>query len=128
MIRDERILQNTMEPWTNDGSADDRAMTWIWNQLMGETAKGDTLDFLILTRGDEDEDYEKLYAGILRDSTGSFKAAIPAMYEKYNHGVLDVIEVDGQTKHDDMDSLNPHLEIGHVDIDWDEIGWRYRTT
>ena len=124
MIRDEKILKNAAEEWPNDGTADEKAMTWIWNQLMGETAKGDTLEFLTLTRG-TDEDYEKLYAGILRDHTGSFKFAIPAMYEKFSAGVIDVIEVDGRTKHDDMDSLNPHLEIGKTDVDWDEIGRKF---
>lgn len=124
MIRDKEILANTMKPWTNDGAADEKAMTWIWNQLMGETAKGDTLEFMVLNKG-TDEDYEKLFVGVLKDREGLFRAAIPAMYEKYDHGVLDVIEVDGRTRHDDLDNLSPQLMIGHTDVDWDEIGKKF---
>lgn len=125
MIRDKAILErNTMEPWTNDGAADEKAMTWIWNQLMGETAKGDMLEFVVLSR-EIDEDYEKLFVGVLRDVKGIFKAAIPAMYEKYDHGALDVIEVDGRTRHDDLDNLSPHLIIGSAEVDWDEMGKKF---
>ena len=71
MIRDQKILENEMKPWTNDGAADEKALTWIWNQLMGETAKGHTLEFVIMSRG-VDEDYEKLFVGVLKDAEGEF--------------------------------------------------------
>ena len=46
MIRNVKLdgLETKPWDWYEEDEAD--AQTWIWNQLMGETAKGDTLEFL----------------------------------------------------------------------------------
>ena len=78
----ETAEQIKKEPWQNDGTADEKAMTWIWNQLMGETSKGDTLEFAALVKqipGGE----ERLYAGLLKDWSGKLKAVVPAMYDQF---------------------------------------------
>ena len=112
------------EPWQNDGTADEKAMTWIWNQLMGETAKGDTLEFAALVK-QISRGYEKLYVGLLKDKSGSLKAVIPAMHERFVDEVLDIIEFDGKTRHDDMGSLEPNMKIDQNEIDMDEMGRRF---
>lgn len=117
----ETAEQIKKEPWQNDGTADEKAMTWIWNQLMGETAKGDTLEFAALVKqipGGE----ERLYAGLLKDRSGKLKTVVPAMYDQFVDGVLKVVEFDGRTREEDMDSLTPELKIGKMDVDIDGIG------
>lgn len=117
----ETAEQIKKEPWQNDGTADEKAMTWIWNQLMGETSKGDTLEFAALVKqipGGE----ERLYAGLLKDWSGKLKAVVPAMYDQFVDGVLKVVEFDGRIREEDMDSLTPELKIGKMDVDIDGIG------
>lgn len=104
------------QPW----DPEKHEMTWIWNQLMGETAKGDTLEYTVFKRGDEE-----IFAGVLRGSSGELKGLIPVMYEQFTDGVLLTIDYSGQTRRDDMDTPGSELEVGHVDDDINEIAFRF---
>ena len=98
--------------WYEEDEAD--AQTWIWNQLMGETAKGDTLEFLKIYR-----DNEKLCTGILRDATGKLKGIIPAIYEKIENEVAEILYYNGEIqrywladqKPDDKDEEQTDLKV-----------------
>jgi len=91
MIRNVKLdgLETKPWDWYEEDEAD--AQTWIWNQLMGETAKGDTLEFLKIYR-----DNEKLCTGILRDATGKLKGIIPAIYEKIENDVAEILFYNGE--------------------------------
>lgn len=65
MIRDMKLDGLVTEEWDWFFEEEQDAQTWIWNQLMGETAKGDSLEFVKIYR-----DEEIVSAGILRDATG----------------------------------------------------------
>ena len=93
MIRNVKLEGLETKPW--DWYEEDEAdsQTWIWNQLMGETAKGDTLEFLKIYR-----DNEKLCTGILRDATGKLKGIIPAIYEKIENDVAEILYYNGEVQ------------------------------
>ena len=97
MIKDVSLERFTLKPWIKDKdfAVDDESMTWIWNQLMVETAKGDTLEFVKIRRS-----AETLFAGILKDARNENKAIIPARYERYRDGILDTVDYAGRTEHD----------------------------
>ena len=125
MIKDVSLERFTIKPWIKDKdfSVDDESVTWIWNQLMGETAKGDTLEFVKIRRSDE-----TLLAGILKDVRNEIKAIIPARYERYRHGILDTVDYAGRTEHDEGE--NPEYEFmeGHVDIDFEAFAHEFLTS
>ena len=86
MIRNVKLEGLETKPWDWYEEDEADAQTWIWNQLMGETAKGDTLEFLKIYR-----DNEKLCTGILREATGKLKGIIPAIYEKIENDVAEIL-------------------------------------
>ena len=50
MIRDMKLDGLVTEKWDWFFEEEQDAQTWIWNQLMGETAKGDSLEFVKIYR------------------------------------------------------------------------------
>ena len=93
MIRNVKLEGLETKPWDWYEEDEADAQTWIWNQLMGETAKGDTLEFLKIYR-----DNEKLCTGILRDATGKLKGIIPAIYEKIENDVAEILYYNGEVQ------------------------------
>lgn len=116
MIRDAKLDGFEMKEWDEFSSTDRKAMTWIWNQLMGETTKGDTLEFMTINRGDE-----RVYAGLLRDGKGAMKGLVPAMYEREHEGFLETVNYKGLIRRDDQDNLDAELEIRPVDVDVEDL-------
>jgi len=102
MIKDVQLTGFEVQEWPDCGETDQNAREWIWNQLMGETAKGDTLEFVCITCRDE-----KLYAGLLMDSDGTVKGIVPAIYEKTKDGVLKSVDYKGDVHLLELDSLDP---------------------
>ena len=122
MLRNAKIEGFKIIPWDKFANNDERAMTWIWNQLMGETEKGDTLEFVELCRGEE-----KLCTGILKNSEGKIKALIPARYERYQVGssTLDTVDYLGITEHDEGERLDAEFEYGNLDVDIDALALKF---
>ena len=114
MIRNVKLEGLETKPWDWYEEDEADAQTWIWNQLMGETAKGDTLEFLKIYR-----DNEKLCTGILRDATGKLKGIIPAIYEKIENEVAEILYYNGEIqrywladqKPDDKDEEQTDLQV-----------------
>lgn len=134
MIKEQISFRNcTISPWNSENDSDDVAKTWVWNQLMGETAKGDILDFSIISKvqpnpkagcsaADNDEVIEEnLLAGILKDKDGKLKAIIPAIYEKIMDGIMDSVWFDGKTVHARIGFLDGESEYGTTQVPLDEI-------
>lgn len=116
MIRNAKLDGFEIKEWDEFCDTDRIAMTWIWNQLMGETAKGDTLEFVTISRGDE-----RVYAGLLRDGKGAMKGLIPAMYEREREGFLETVNYEGFIRRDDQDNLDAGLEIRPVNINVEDL-------
>ena len=91
MIRDMKLDGLVTEEWDWFFEEEQDAQTWIWNQLMGETAKGDSLEFVKIYR-----DEEIVSAGILRDATGKLKGIVPAIYENDENDVAKILYYNGQ--------------------------------
>ena len=125
MIKDVSLEWFTLKPWIKDKdfAVDDESMTWIWNQLMGETAKGDTLEFVKIRRS-----VETLFAGILKDARNEIKAIIPARYERYRDGILDTVDYAGCTEHDEGEKLEYEFKERHVDIDFEAFAQKFLTS
>ena len=95
MIKEKIILDNfSIDEWEAPDMIDERAMHWIWNELMGETAKGDTLSFVVITTIDNPK--EKIFAGLLKDKNGEQKAIIPTIYENIKDGIMEVIDYNSE--------------------------------
>lgn len=120
MIRNAELKEFEIKDWISESKYEAEAMTWIWNQLMGETAKGDTLRFVKIYRGDE-----KLYAGVLKGTDGQIKAIIPTMYERYRNSILDSIDYSGRTEHCDGEDPDSEFEIGHREVDIDALALKF---
>lgn len=90
MIRDTKLDGLVTKKWDWYYEEDQDAQTWIWNQLMGETSKGDSLKFLKIYR-----DNEIVCAGVLRDATGKLKGVVPAIYEKDENDVAEILDYHG---------------------------------
>ena len=116
MIRDMKLDGLVTEEWNWYFEEEQDAQTWIWNQLMGETTKGDTLEFMTINRGDE-----RVYAGLLRDGKGAMKGLVPAMYEREHEGFLETVNYIGLIRRDDQDNLDAELEIRPVDVDVEDL-------
>ena len=105
----------TLKEWTDFSSEDREAMDWIWNQLMGETAKGDSLNFVTINRGRD----ECVYAGVLKAADGRVKGIVPAMYERFDNGILETVDFKDQCRRDDTEapivSVQYHQSTEHVD-------------
>ena len=97
-----------------------RTMNWIYQQLMGETKKGDMLEYVIIGKGEEN-----LYAGVLRGKDGEIKTLVPTAYARFENGVVDSIGFDGETCHDEMDTPGYEAMIGHSDTSMDEVAVRF---
>ncbi len=123
MIQNAKLDGFKIEKWDEFFDADRTAMTWIWNQLMGETEKGDTLEFVMICRP-----YERLYAGILRNAENEIKAIIPAMYEHHRNGILDTVDYKGCTEHDEGDVLDYKTKKGCIDICFDDFAHEFLTS
>ena len=125
MIKNVSLERFTIKPWVKDKdfSPDDESMTWIWNQLMGETTKGDILEFIKIRRS-----YETLFAGILKDSRNEIKAIIPARYERYRDGILDTVDYAGRTEHDEGENPEYEFKEGHVEIDFEAFAQEFLTS
>ena len=120
MIRNVELENYIIGKWDVFSQTDQKAMTWVWNQLMGETAKGDTLDFAIISHGDE-----QIYAGILRNKDRMIKGIIPAMYERSRDGFLETIDYKGFLRRDDRDNLDSKLEIKQVNASVDALAQEF---
>lgn len=119
MIKEKVSLENySIKKWIAEDSRDDDAMHWIWNELMGETAKGDTLDFVVITKNTDAE--EKVFTGILKDKNGSQKAIIPAIYEITKDGIMDIVEYTGETAHSQVGFVYGTSSFGNTTITVDE--------
>lgn len=125
MIKNVSLERFAIKPWVKDKDfpPDDESMTWIWNQLMGETTKGDTLEFIKIRRS-----YETLLAGILKDSRNEIKAIIPARYERYRDGILDTVDYAGRTEHDEGENPEYEFKDGHVEIDFEAFAQEFLTS
>ena len=125
MIKNVSLGQFIIKPWIKDKdfAVDDESVTWIWNQLMGETAKGDTLEFVKIRRS-----VETLFAGILKDARNEIKAIIPARYERYRDGILDTVDYAGRTEHDEGEKPGYEFKEGHVDIDFEAFAQEFLTS
>lgn len=123
MIRDAKLDGFKIEEWDYFFDADRIAMTWIWNQLMGETAKGDTLEFAVICRS-----HEWLYVGILKNAKKEMKAIIPAMYEHHRDSVLDTVDYEGRTRHDEGDILDYETKKGRTDMNIDDLAREFLTS
>ena len=114
MIRDMKLDGLVTEEWNWYFEEEQDAQTWIWNQLMGETAKGDSLEFVKIYR-----DEEIVSAGILRDATGKLKGIVPAIYENDEKDVAKILYYNGQLqrywlsdqKPDDKDEEQTDLQV-----------------
>ncbi len=120
MIRNVELENYIIGKWDVFSQTDQKAMTWVWNQLMGETAKADTLDFAIISHGDE-----QIYAGILRNKDRMIKGIIPAMYERSRDGFLETIDYKGFLRRDDRDNLDSKLEIKQVNASVDALAQEF---
>ena len=91
MIRNVKLDGLKIKEWDRFVEDEEDAKVWIWNQLMGETAKGDTVEFMKIYR-----DNKKICAGILRDGKGKLKGIIPAIYEKIENDVAEILFYNGE--------------------------------
>ena len=123
MIKGVQLTGFEIQDWIEFGETDQNAKTWIWNQLMGETSKGDILEFVCITRGDE-----KLYAGLLRDSDGTDKGIVPAMFEKTKDGILKSVDYRGVVCLLELDSLDPVEKNERMERHIDDYAWCFLTS
>ena len=115
MIRIGSIPQKgySITEWGSAMDSDQEAKVWIFHQLMGETQKGDTLEFVYITGNDLE-----VYAGILRDTGSQMKAFIPAILARLHDGVLTVFDYSGKVFQTDNTVESSCRKIGyHCDID-----------
>lgn len=121
MIRNITTLDGfDVREWQNNIQSDEDDKTWIWNQLMGETAKGDTLEFRIIKRGDQG-----LFAGVLRDKNGQMKALVPARFYRYHGEDLYEIDWKGKIHHDKPDVLGYQQEVTESEIGIEEAARQF---
>ena len=113
MIRTSYFPQHyKVSPWKSALDEDEEAKLWIYSQLMGETEKGDTLEF-VHAKGSGVE----LYAGVLKDRAGVQKALIPATFCWKHDGVFTEVEYAGTTNDTD-DTIKAQWREGEpCDID-----------
>lgn len=123
MIKDVQLTGLEIQEWPDFGETDQNAREWIWNQLMGETAKGDTLEFVCITRRNE-----KLLAGLLRDTDGTIKGIVPALYEKAKDGMLKSVDYKGGVHLLELDSLDPVEKNERTNRDIDDYALELLTS
>ena len=120
MIRNVQINGLSVKKWINLDDSDQEAITWIWNQLMGETAKGDTLEFVTISRVNE-----RLYAGLLKGKDNSIKGIVPAIYEKIEDGLLKSVDYKGCLRSLELDTLDPTEKVEHTNIGIDNYALQF---
>ena len=113
----------TIKEWVAEDEYHERAMHWIWSQLMGETVKGDILDFIAIQTPENKE--TRLFAGLLRGSTGNAKAIIPAIYEKIENGILDTVDYTGETTTTDLNIVRNIVYAGKTSMGIDEYAFKF---
>ena len=85
-------------PWENTVDDEESLKLWIVNQLMGETEKGDALEFARVA-----EDDVELCTGVLKDKDGALKSLIPALFSRKHDGVWTEVYYNGEVIDVDAD-------------------------
>ena len=101
----------TIEWPTGDGTD---AMTYAFNMLMGETEKGDTIEFRRIHYRNMD-----LFAGLLKDKDGKLKILIPLLFSKEEGTILTEYFYYGEVTEFDM-GLKPKKRVISKDCDIDK--------
>lgn len=122
MIKNIELENYRIKSW----EPDTKTQNWIWNQLMGETEKGDTMEFVMIGKGRDVQ--ENLCAGVLKSACGRIKGLIPAEYNRFYNGVMDSVDFEGTTRHDEMDTLGTEMIVGHSDASINEIAEQFFRT
>ena len=138
------MLKNVMIPancraeeWERIDTNDENAREWIWHQLIGETAKGDEVEFIKLTGAGDDQhllcgvvkadsadkkcgaDTHTLDEKISVAAASSFKLLIPAIYDRTVGSHYFCVDYTGETINAKIGDVNCDADFGmsekHID-------------